>query len=153
MFWILCLLSLIPFNIVKAQLNPIWVGLTTLLAGTHPPYNRSVPHLITVVYPTQTLKSLPEGPASWFLAWDFFETHKELSNLPITFWAWLFKINFSTFLDIKLDWCVMWSWFFLLTYTYGLRYFEHVPNTNQKSSTWFWKKISVQNLDFCQNIL
>ena len=88
----------------------------------------------------------------------FFETHRNMSTFPITFWAWVFQIpTFFTFLDIKLDWCVMQSQFFFthvhIWITWTFRYLEHVPKTNKKLSTGLWKHVSIQNLDFCQNVL
>ena len=75
----------------------------------------------------------------------------EYSNRILSFT--FFQIStFLTFPDIKSDWCVVRSRFFLLTQRARLsgpfRYIEHVLKVNKKFSRGLWKQVSAQKWGF-----
>ena len=89
---------------------------------------------------------------------SFSSKHEDLSKYSNLILSYIFSKSqlFSLFLTCNLI-GVSCGHFFLLMQRTRLRepyrYFEHVHKVNQKNSRNFWKKkVSAQNMRFCQNI-
>ena len=78
-------------------------------------------------------------------------------NIPTSFWASFFKnLNFFHFSWHIIRLTYRMVTIFLLTQRSRLsghsRYPEHVRKVHRKCSKGLWKKVSAQNMRFCQNI-